>query len=275
MKDKTSIVIAIVLLSLVAVSLTIGFSRMLKGDINFDMFNINSKMEKIDSIEKDLTDVNKISLDILSTDVEIKEGDVLLVEYYSNQETNASIEYSNKTISINEDSSNSRCIGICNVRRKIIITLPNEYNGELVIEAKSGDIKSLMDLENAEIHTMSGDIEIKNVKEADIKTMSGDVEVEVANNITVNTMSGDVDVEGATNKLSIKTTSGDISVYNLDIKKSSNITSTSGDIVVHNNNTNSYVDTKTSSGDVRVKKSDRKSDIVLTIETTSGDIRVN
>ena len=275
MKDKTNAIIAIVILSLVAVSLTICFSRMLKGDIKFDMLKLNSKVEKIDSIEKELDEVEKISLDILSTDVEIKEGDKVSVEYYSNQEENASIEYNNKTISISENSSNSRCVGICNVRRKIIITLSKDYKGELLIEAKSGDIESLIDLENARIYTMSGDVDLKNVKNADIKTMSGDVEVETSDTITVNTMSGDVDVEGVTNKLAIKTSSGDITVYKLDIQKSSSINTSSGDVVVHNNNSNCYIDTNTSSGDVRVKKSDRKSDIELSIETSSGDIRVN
>ncbi len=275
MKSKTNAVVAIVILSLVAISLTICFSKMLKGDMNFDMFNFNSQMEKIDSIEKELDEVNEINLDILSTDVIIKEGDKISLEYFSNQENNGKIEYDNKVISLNETSADTRCIGICNVRRKIIVYLPKEYKGELIIEAKSGDIESLIDLEKAKISTMSGDLELNNVKNAQIKTMSGDVELGSSETTIINTMSGDVDVEEVTKSLEIKTSSGDITVNKISINESSSINTSSGDVVVHNNNSNCYVDTKTSSGDVKIKKSDRKSDIVLTIETSSGDIRVN
>ena len=87
--------------------------------------------------------------------------------------------------------------------------------------------------------------------------------------------SGDVDLDNASRAFDIKTTSGDVKIGYLNIETESTIKTVSGDVVVNSNEVNCYIDTDTTSGDIRVKKSDRKSDIVLKINTTSGDIRVN
>ena len=272
---KINTIIAISILSLLAISITIVFTKLMKGEYDFNMFKLDSKMEKIDEIEKNIDEVKNINLYLLSTDVIIKESEKVSVEYFSNQKDNAKIEYNDNTISINEEELNNICVGICNVRRKVVVYLPKTYTGKLLIDTKSGDIESLIDLKNVEINTASADVDLKDIENASIRTMSGDVSTEKVNDLVVSTASGDVDVKEITNKVDIKTVSGDISIYKLEIKENSSLKTTSGDVVVHSNNSNCYVETNTTSGDVRVKKSDRKSDLELIINTTSGDIRVN
>ena len=58
------------------------------------------------------------------------------------------------------------------------------------------------------------------------------------------------------------------------IDSNSSIYTVSGDVDVNNHKNNFYVETNTKSGDVNINKIDRKSDIVLSIKTTSGDINV-
>ena len=71
------------------------------------------------------------------------------------------------------------------------------------------------------------------------------------------------------------TTSGDIKIVTLNIDTESEINTISGDIEIDNNECNCYIDFSTISGDNHIKKSDRKSDLVLKVKTTSGDISVN
>ena len=91
------------------------------------------------------------------------------------------------------------------------------------IKTVSGDIEINTITEKLNIETTSGEIAIDNLTlttDSKIKTISGDVEIDNATNIyfDTNTVSGDIKVKNNDRKadyeLSIKTTSGDISVNN-------------------------------------------------------------
>ena len=262
MKSKNLIISLIVLLSIFVIGLATGlFILIRKGyDLNFLIKFNKEKTKLVEKIEKETEEVNNIKLNVYSTDVEIKESDnVIRLEYYSNTEENAKIEFENGSIILDEQKYETDCIGFCNVNRKVVIYVPESYDGNYDIETTSGDISSKINMLN-------------NTK---IKTTSGDIKLNNTNNITINTTSGDIDINKINNKIDAKTTSGDIDINKLNIETNSLIQTTSGDVEIDNNMSGCYIETNSVSGDIKVSKSDRKSDLILKIKTTSGDISVN
>lgn len=299
MNNRSIIITLIIALSVICVSLIVGMIILMNNGSNFNFgFNLGPwKQEVVDSIEEDGTMIDKIEFKLYSTDVEIKKSDTdnLKIEYYSNKKEDKFIKKENNTISINEDENKIICIGICNNRRKVVVYVPNNYSGLYNINTASGDIKSEIDLlENKiNINTTSGDVTLKNIYLANIHTTSGSIKMNDVNEANIGSTSGDVYVKGETKKLDIKTTSGDmeinkvndslnllsisgrVKINTLNIIDNSSISTTSGDVFVGNNLSNCYVEFSTITGDRYINKSDRKSDIVLKVNTISGDIRVN
>ena len=225
-------------------------------------FNIGNEMTLVNKYEVNAGEVNQISLNLYSTDIIIKKSnnEKILVEYYSNQDKNAVIEYENETIMVDETEYNEVCVGICNIERKLILYIPSSFDGMYDFVTTSGDTKS-------EIVFLNND--------TNIMTTSGDIALDVVNDVNITTVSGDVHISGVTNALDVTTTSGDVYIGVLDNKEYSNIATTSGDVKIDTNKSDCYIQVETTSGDRRINKSNRKSDIVLNIKTTSGDVKVN
>lgn len=253
MKDKRFITTLIISLILVGCLFAYYFIR---GDFR----HIEPKL--VDSKEISYNDVTSINLSLISTDIIIKktEGEVIKVEYYSNNDRNPSIEIVDNVIKIEEDEFNSACIGFCNINRKAILYIPSQYAGAYNFVTISGDIDSEIDMTNNQVI---------------ITTVSGDIKLNEVNNISTTTTSGDVNIKNIIGQINAITTSGDIKIETFNINTESSINTVSGDIEIDNNECNCYVEFSTISGDNHIKKSDRKSDIVLKVKTTSGDISVN
>lgn len=265
MKKNRVIVIFIVLLSIVCILITSGFIYLMVNEFNFNTsfnFSNNKKMNLINSYETLLSNVESINFKLYSTDIEIKKSinDKVLVEYYSNLEDNIEIIYVDNAIKIDEEKDNLSCVGFCSLSRKIVLYIPNDYMGKFDFKTTSGDIISELDYFNNEIS---------------ISTTSGDVEFNDIRDINILTTSGDIKIANVREKINLQTTSGDIIISNMVIKDNSNITTTSGDVKINNSGSDCYFDIKTISGDQCVKNNNRKSDYVLSISTTSGDIIVN
>ncbi|MBR1413083.1 MAG: DUF4097 family beta strand repeat protein [Bacilli bacterium] len=262
MKSRGLTIFLIVLLFIIAVGLSGGLAFLLIKGNNFNFsFNIgNSKMEVVDSLKVNYTDVAKIILNLSSTDIEIKEStdEMILIEYQSNQDNNGKIEYKDNIIIIDEEKANLSCVGFCNSNRKIVLYIPEYYDNEYDLTTTSGDILSNIDFNKATISSNSGDISLKEV-----------------NNIKINTTSGDIKLTNINNAVNITTISGDILIDKMMIKDNSSIKTTSGDVIISDNQSVCYIETKTTSGDVSINNNNRKSDIVLDIKTTSGDISVS
>ena len=264
MKSNRLIITLIVILSIMCITITTGFIYLLVNGngFNFAFDFSNKSMKLIDSYEALPDTITDISLHLYSTDIEIRESetDKILVEYYSNKDNNPTIEYTDTTIKVDESNYNVSCIGICNNRRQVVLHIPSEYYGKININTMSGDILSYIDLSS---------IDLK------VSTTSGDLKLNIVGNIDIKTTSGDINISEVNKIMNIKTTSGDISINELNIKEDSYIKATSGDVSISNNNSKCYVEVRTNSGDQYINNSDRKSDLVLSIITTSGDVRVN
>ena len=262
MKNKVAIALIIVLS--VFVILLSGFMvYLLTGgsNIKLDFMFGNKSMILVDSYNTEALNVNKIYLNLNSTDVEINESidGNIKVEYYSNRDNNAKIEYNDGVITVDEEKYDTSCIGICNTRRKIVVSVPVDYKTNYELKLKSGDVRSTMDLSDNNIT---------------ISTMSGDIKLNKVSNISMSTMSGDVEVNSISGNTAISTMSGDVRIYEFNILSNSSISTMSGDVKI-SHLSESYVETTTKSGDIKVSNIDRKSDIVLKINTISGDISAN
>lgn len=218
-------------------------------------------MNLIDSYEAEIDSVDKIDIDVGSTNIEIKESsnDKILVEYYNSKDSNARIEYRDRKIIFN-DTGKTDFHFFSIVRKKVVIYVPKAYIGEIELTLRSGNTNCETDLSN------------NNVR---IKASSGNVQLEQTGNVNITTSSGNIIIDEINQKANIKVSSGNVDINRVNIKENSEIIASSGNINISNNECNCYVETEVSNGKVNVNKSDRKSDIVLKIKTSNGNIKVD
>lgn len=265
---------------LLVLFLIVGVTICLVLVVNRVGFSSNSDLELVDSYEVEVGDVDKLFINIFSVDIFYKESenDKILIEYYSNvEDKDVKFEKIDRQVNVEEIENKDNNV-IINKNNKIIVYVPLSYEGEYEIKTKSGDIKSEINFLNnkTEIDTNSGDIALKNINSANIKTSSGDIIIgNATNNISIVTIDGDVKVESIEKNVNIVTSSGDVTINKFNITENSSINTVSGDVDIKENTSVCYIETKTTSGDVKINKNDRKSDVVLKIETTSGDINVD
>lgn len=245
----------ICILSIICIALAITMVFLIKN--NWGKVNLNL----IDSYEAEVDSVEKIDIKVGSADIEIKESsnDKILVEYYSNKDNNIRIEYKDKKI-VFDDTGRSEFHLFNIVNKKVVVYVPKAYIGEFELKLGSGDTKSEADLSTNKVRITTG---------------SGEVKLEKTGDVDISTSSGDVKIDEVNQKADIRVSSGEVYINRLKINDNSKITASSGNITIRNNESNCYVETEVSSGDVKVNRSDRKSDIVLKIKTSSGDIKVD
>ena len=277
--NKVIKTLLIILLSLVIIALTVTMIFFIKND--FSSFNIgNVEMKLVDSYETDLSSVNRISADLNSADIEIKksENEKISLQFYSNTKSSITVDNANYTLSVAENKDNRSGIFI-NTQKKLVVFVPEAYGGEFSLSTHSGDITAEKDLTANAVNAsaQSGDITLKNIGSITASTSSGDIRIsKIDYKASITTSSGDIEIHEFNLKdvSDITASSGDVKIEILDMINNLYITTSSGDVEVEKDNSTCYVETETNSGDVKVNKSDRKSDIVLKIKTSSGDIEV-
>ncbi|MCM1052775.1 MAG: DUF4097 domain-containing protein [Ruminococcus sp.] len=307
MKNKSLIITNIIILSCVAIGLTVLL--FLGTSTNFNFVKENSEL--LYQKEFNLNDISLLTANIKNFDLTFKESSTndIKIEVYGAIKNKDSIEISlnNNELFVNQTKHKSTiCIGFCFHHNEIVISMPKDININTNLKAVSGDIKidnnlnekgvitttsgdiSLNSLNKADITSTSGDITLKNInkgsvsstsgditineiKEGTITTISGDIEVNNTDSLEVSSTSGEIEISKANKLLNAKTTSGDIKIRSFNIENDSKITSTSGDITINLLN-DAYIEAKTTSGDKDIKSTN--GDYKLTLKTTSGDITV-
>lgn len=270
--EKTLTILRICLLSILIIIL----SWILYLFINKD-FNINLKTQASLIYDNNIKEeFDKIDIYTESMDFKFVKSndDTTNIKIYDSKDNIVNVKVENNILKI-ESNKNNRCF-LCTVDdRETIITLP-EKEYELVVNTKSGDIKSAdINFNKADIITKSGDVGINKIKEANINVTSGDIIITEVDNLTIESTSGDVKINKINNQLDIKTTSGDISINDLSLTKDSKIKVTSGDIKIYSKSSDIYYNAKATSGDILITNNNRHANTELTISTTSGDITVN
>ncbi|MCR5149695.1 MAG: DUF4097 domain-containing protein [Clostridiales bacterium] len=279
---KTIKVLLIVLLTLMIAALIFIMVFVMKNGF-VDLGMSDNDMKLVDSFEATVMETEKIYLDLDSADVKITDADAdtdkITVKYYSNYDSSVTIENVGGTVSVDEAKSD-KPKNFFHLKKRVEISVSEAFTGEYRIVGKSSDVYAENDLTNnvVIISLNSGDVALASAGNLFVNTDSGDVTVDKINKKTViMTSSGDAainkaDLKGASE---ISALSGDIVISELNMKENVSITTSSGDVTVRKNLSRCYVETDTSSGSVSVDKGDRKSDIVLTVTTSSGDIFVH
>lgn len=291
---KSSVVVKVILLGTLALGLLLimlwilfSGSKVFWSFWKYDKVELYNETFNAEDVEK--LDINLIAFDVI---IRNSEDDKIRVIINGKEDRKDKISLNNDSniLKISESKWKSFCFGFCFWDDEVIIYLPEEYNNEIKIKNVSGDITFLDGYSsNMDIQTTSGDIKIIKAFDLNVKSTSGEVSIEKAEDVDVSTISGDISIgEALTTKLKstsgdleinstgsveLKTVSGDVDINNLVVEGTSSIETTSGEVKIDNIN-DSYVETKTTSGDVSISNNNRKSENVLKIKTTSGDIVV-
>lgn len=276
MKNRGLIIFLIIILAILAFALTGGMFFLLSGKANFGFFNF-----RMSSVSSTLVyDMNYdnifpyIKIDSDAGDIYIKHNDSnkVGVKIYGDTER---LDVSDDT-NLNVKYAAKKCIGFCfNIEKaKIEITIPKEYDGKMEIENKYGDtvIDEFLNA-SAEVKHHYGDITLEGIKNGEIVNKCGDINIGTIDVANVENNYGDVEIKQVLSSINVQADCGDIEVKNLTIKENSTIENSMGDIEIGTTN-DIRIDAKTSLGDVDVRHNNYKSDIILTIDNSCGDITV-
>lgn len=294
--NKGLIITLISLLSIIAVGLIVGLVLAIKSDFkfNFDEIDISSNLSTNLIEEKEIENIKDLDINTNIADVNIEESDRnnIKVELYSNHVKNYEITEEENTIKVIFEEK--KLTGFVFFRKiaNAKIYVPKKYSNLIKIDSKTGDIK-IGSIANANLQVKSdvGDVKVKEVDKATITDRVGDVKFEKVNELvtevktgdtkvtTVNdikskTTTGDIKIITVNNSLNLTSKTGDIKVETANLKEDSKIVSNVGDVNIKKT-TGCYVEGKANVGDTNINNNDRKSDVILKITSSVGDIKVN
>ena len=334
MKSKVGKIILIIILSLIVIALVnfmiFAIINKDKGlNVDFSLISFGDNTEKIFEKEYNPEEIDRIKVDVSSSNVKIEKADIDKIKVTAYGEKNERIveAINEKELSINKENTKVFIFAMfywCN--EEIIIQVPNECDEEFNIHTSSGDIMApnlesdiitfeassgkiecgninngsfksssgditigsgnevtlqassgkikAGDFNKLSAEASSGDIEVGAIGEGVIKTSSGKIIVNGAKRIQAEASSGDIEINRIEEYCNLKTSSGNIDIEALNIIENSSINAKSGNVDINGKN-DIYVETKTGSGNDNVNTNNRKSDIVLKITTTSGNINVD
>lgn len=228
--------------------------------------NFSIAVEQIDDSKTfETEDINKITMNITSTDINIipSEDEYIKVHFYGEVSTNRNrdipslVAYkSGDELRIEIIKPKTVFIGINIWRTKLDIYIPEDS------------------LELLDIDAVSSDIEVSDLKvdKFEYTGVSGDLKGETifAENIKVNTTSGDINIDSYTGDLNIHVISGDLVFKDGSLNDDIDLTSISGDIYIEQEDPSS-MNINTTSGDIGIKISENAG-FYLKANTVSGEI---
>ena len=274
--NKPLIIVSIILLSVVAITLSIFGFLFSIGKIEFNdnwynMFN-NQSTKLVDSKEYD--EVNDIYIKSNTADVNIEYSDnnKFKVELYSDDYKNESIDLDDKDLKIDLEEKSTWTL--FRKQPHIVLYIPSDYSNKIDVTSVTGDLKT-RSFESAsfKIQVTTGDIDIEKADILDITTKTGDITNNKVNTILLHCTTGDIRLGEVNKSLDIVTTTGDVKIDTINILENSKIKTTTGDVVIGSKN-NVYVETESKTGDVNINNNDRYAEYVLNIQVTTGDIKV-
>ncbi|MBR4350741.1 MAG: DUF4097 family beta strand repeat protein [Bacilli bacterium] len=307
------IVLLSILLALVIGGMILLFNTDL-GKLNFNLGPIGihsgSSTKLID--EKEIATIKDIYVDtdVADIDYKVSETGTIKIELYSDDPGEYSITELEDRVNVVLKQKEEFKVGLNFKFDKIVVYLPQNYANTLYVAGTTADIN--MDdfaTANVKFTVTTGDIDIKAVSTAEIVVTTGDIDIDSAYSVNAVATTGDydigtvrfLDIEATTgdiditetdqlkaktttgdykigivnSSLDIETRSGDVYVEKATVLAKSRIKTTTGDVKINRMNDGVYVEGKATTGSVKINNSDRKSEIELKINTTTGDIRVN
>ena len=293
MKTNKGVILLIVLLSLIILGLIGLMTLVINKKYNFNINKFTQRIEKLQIDESYENTYEKININSDASDVIIKksENENIYLKVYSEKEYS---KVENNETELNIEVKQKKCGIICinNKISKVELYLPENYEKEINIENKYGDIEidsfekanlkikedvGDIKLEKANIVDIKnnyGDIKINEINKGTIKESAGDIKINKVNNIKIENNYGDTLIEEINEYVEIEEDAGDIKINTLNIKQNSTIKNNAGDIDINNTN-DIYIDAKTDVGSTKINNNNNKAEITLKIEDNVGDIKVN
>jgi len=134
----------------------------------------------------------------------------------------------------------------------------NSVLNSVDIETKGGDISlgsvATLNVDSScKIYTLSGDVNIKNMKDGNITSERGEIDIGYSRALILTTKIGDINVDEATEGITVNGRNGDVTLGELGTITNVKVTTTTGKIVVKN--TYGKVDLISESNSIKLKNS--------------------
>jgi len=295
MKNNKTSIFLIVLLSLTIIALIFFMITMIdkKHHSYFKLGFITKRIEELQLEETYKNTYDKINIVTDAADIEIKksENEDIYLKIYSEKDHFKVLD--NET-ELNIEVTQKKCVGLCinDKISKVELYLPENYNKEINIDNKYGDIEIAsfeninfdikedagdIKIEKASIVNINnnyGDIKINEIKNGTIKESAGDVEIQKVDSIDIKNNYGNTKINEINEYVKIDADAGDVKINTLNITKNSNIDINAGDIKINQTN-DIYIDAETDLGETKINNNNDKAEITLKIESNVGDIKVN
>jgi hypothetical protein len=261
MKSKSNNTFYIVLIVIISV-VTLGLVTLLIVGIANKGFGFNS-----DNVSENLVLEQEYALeDLQKIDATVKAGkltvystqeDVAKVKFYAEKSSAADVVKSGDMLKISDRSD--ECHFICFNWRgvNVEIYLPDSYDGTIKLDVDAGRMTV-------------GDFRLASV---DIKNDMGDVELGTAKNINADVDMGKLIVADCLGKLTLKNDMGDIEVRSLHLTEDSEIKLDMGNVTIDSVG-DVRVDSDVELGNSNISGGNHKSDIVLKIRNSMGNVTV-
>lgn len=260
MKNKTGIILLLILLSIIIFSLTMFLVRYLSGG-NTNMIGWGrSSKDIIFNQTYTLEEIQDIDIKQDAGDIIFKESpnDSIEVVIYGDNASAVNVNLTYEKLSI--DYTKKMRFFFFNfgvTKNNIIVYIPTKYNKDITIQNDYGNCEiGNLEYANLDIHCDCGNVEIGKIRNSDIRCDLGTVK---ATEIL--------------NKCNISVDSGNVTIDKLNIQENSSIKADLGNVTIGEIN-DIYVDAKVDLGNSTVNGSNRSSDITLKIECDCGNITV-
>ncbi len=292
--SKSLRVTFIVILSILAAGLTALFVLLIKNDNSFFIFNFLSKESEELIIDQTFENVyDNLTIESEEGNIYIKHSDTedIKVKIFGKEE-NSSVKADGNTLYIKGDTE--KCSFFCfnHEYARIEVYIPINYDKEINIDTKTGDIKmesfssalsnintstgdiTIEELKDLNIKTRTGDIKAKKIENADIKVTTGDININEISSVKIDSTTGDINIKKVNYYLDINSTTGDVEIKEIELYQNSNIDTTTGDVEIGETN-ELYFNTSSSTGDIDINNNNRTAELELKIKTTTGDITID
>lgn len=263
MKNKTLIIILIILMSVIIFLLSMFLVSYLRGNINFKngIFNMGHKSTNIVYDKKfNFEEIKDIFIKQDAGDITIKEVDsnYIQVVVYGKDEDDFNVNVANNNLNISfVDKFRFTFLGFNQRLNDIIVYVPTDYANTINIKNDYGKC-TIADLKNATV---------------DIDCNAGNVEAGSIKNAIIKCDCGNIEVKEILNKCELKADCGNIEVDTLSIKENSSIKADLGNISINKAN-DIYIEAKVDLGHCNISHNNRQSNVILTVKCDCGNVNI-
>lgn len=289
MMKKISVIFLIIILSCLVLFLSGILILGINNGPKFS-FTIATKTKLIKEERLTSKSIN-INADTANVNFYYHDDDEILVEIYGYEKNseNISIEELSDKYIINYKNNNRYMIGLYFGSEDIDIYLPSNYENDINISVKTGNVKAdeqvknirsvksttgnitLNEVTDANVKATTGNIKINSIINSNVKTTTGNISVKYSSDTLYRCSTGNIKITNVLNYVDAKVSTGNIIIENLTLYRDSVIQTTTGNIKVNNVN-DIYVEASTKTGNIKTSYSNRLAEYILTLKTSTGNI---